>query len=267
LKLRALLVDNEYPVRKELSYLLQHFEDVQVVGEAANASEALKLISDRDYTVIFLDIAMPGLNGNELAYRLREKLDSPTIIFTTASEEYAFAFAVNSLDFLLKPISAEHLKKVLEKVRQLKGSLTAPKNNPTPNEAITPSPKPLHIVPVEHEGRILLLRQNEIFFIYTDRDKVYIKTQKNSYPTNFALCELESRLSSNLFFRCSRCYLVNLQHIRGLIPFLNGTYSIMVDDDEQSEIPMSRSKSRILKEMLGIHNRIFKLSSTKSSTK
>lgn len=264
MKLRALLVDDEYPARKELSYLLQHFEDVQVVGEAANASEALKLISDRDYTVIFLDIAMPGLNGNELAHRLREKLDSPTIIFTTASEEYAFAFAVNSLDFLLKPISAEQLEKALKKVRQLKDSLTAPKNNSAPNEAITPAPRPpLHVVPVEHAGRILLLRQNEIFFIYTDKDKVYIKTQKNSYPTNFALCELESRLNSILFFRCSRCYLVNLQHIRGLIPFLNGTYSIMVNDDEQSEIPMSRSKSRILKEMLGIHNRIFKLSNPK----
>lgn len=263
MKLRALLIDDEYPVRKELSYLLQHFEDVQVVGEAANASEALKLISNQDYTVIFLDIAMPGLNENELANRLQKKLNSPTIIFTTAREEYAFAFAVNGLDFLLKPISAEHLEKALKKVRQLKDSLTAPKNNPPSNEAITPSPKPLHIVPVEQDGRILLLRQHEIFYIYTDKDKVYIKTQNNSYPTNFTLCELEARLNSILFFRCSRCYLVNLQHIRGLVPFLNGTYSILVDDDEQSEIPMSRTKSRILKEMLGIQNRIFKLSSTK----
>jgi two-component system, LytTR family, response regulator len=254
LKLRALLVDDESSAREELRCLLQRFEDVQVVGEAANALEALELISTLDESVIFLDIAMPGFNGIDLAHRLQEKLDSPTIIFITAHEEYAFAFAVNALDYLHKPIQPKLLKEALMKVRQIKAGLTAPMSNPLPpkSEAITPPPKPLEVVPVEQEGKILLLHPDEIVFIYTDKDKVFIKTQKDSYLTHFTLRELELRLNSALFFRSHRCYLVNIQRMRELIPYLNGTYSIVVDDHERSEILVSRAKSRILKEMLGL---------------
>lgn len=255
MKLRALLVDDERPARKELRCLLQHFEDVQVVGEVANASEALELIGNLDYSIIFLDIVMPGLNEIDIEHLLREKLDSTTIIFTTAHEEYAFAFAVNALDYLLKPIHPKRLEEALMKVRQLKGSLTAPKSNPLPHvksEAFTPPPKPLEIVPVEQRGKIILLHPEEIVFIYTDKDKVYIKTQEESYLSRFTLRDLELRLNSTLFFRTHRCYLVNIQRMRELIPYFNGTYNIVVDDPERSEIPVSRTKSRILKVMLGL---------------
>lgn len=255
MKLRSLLVDDESPARNELRYLLQPFEDVQVVGEATNALEALELICNLDYSVIFLDIVMPGLNWIDLAHLLREKSNSPAIIFTTANEEYAFAFAVNALDYLLKPIHPKRLEEALMKVRQLKANLTAPKSILLPTvkrEAITPPPKPLEVVPVEQRGKIILLQQDDIIFIYTDKDNVYIKTQKDSYLTRFTLRELELRLNTTLFFRSHRCYLVNIKRMRELIPYFNGTYTIVVDDHERSEIPVSRTKSRILKEMLGL---------------
>lgn len=253
MKLRSLLVDDESPAREELRYLLQPFEDVQVVGEATNALEALELICNLDYSVIFLDIVMPGLNWIDLAQLLREKSNSPAIIFTTTNEEYAFAFAVNGLDYLLKPIHPKRLEEALIKVRLLKGTLTAPKSIPLPpakREAITP--KPLEVIPVEQRGKIILLHQDDIIFIYTDKDNVYIKTQKDSYLTRFTLRELELRLNTTLFFRSHRCYLVNIKRMRELIPYFNGTYTIVVDDHERSEIPVSRTKSRILKEMLGL---------------
>ncbi|MFZ3373575.1 MAG: response regulator, partial [Desulfitobacteriaceae bacterium] len=160
MKLRALLVDDESPARKELRYLLQPFDDVQVVGEAANALEAMELINNLDYSVIFLDIDMPGINGIDLATQLREKTNPPAIIFTTAHEEYAFAaFAVNALDYLLKPIHTKRLEEAIIKVRQLKGNLTTDKINPQPpakSEAIVPPPKPLDVVPVEQRGKTLL---------------------------------------------------------------------------------------------------------------
>lgn len=255
MKLRALLVDDDCLARKELRDLLQPFEDVQVVGEAANTSEALESICNLDYSIIFLDIVMPDLNRIDLAQLLRDKLDAPTIIFTTAHEEYALAFALNALDYLLKPIHPKRLTEALIKVREFKDSLNAPKINPLPpvkSEAITPSSKLLEVVPVEQSGKIILLRHDEIIFIYTDKDKVYIKTQKDSYLTNFTLRDLELRLNSTPFFRSHRCYLVNLQHVRELIPYFNGTYTIVVDDHERSQILVSRTKSRILKEMLGL---------------
>ncbi|GAB6154894.1 LytTR family transcriptional regulator DNA-binding domain-containing protein [Desulfosporosinus burensis] len=254
MKLRVLLVDDDGSTRQELRYLLQPF-DVQIVGEATNALEALELIYNLDYSLIFLDILMPGLNGIDLAHLLREKSDALTIIFTTAHEEYAFVFALNGLDYLLKPIHPKRLEETLINVRQMKGNLTGPKSKPLPplkSDVITPPIKPLEVVPVELRGKIILLHQNDIIFIYTDKDKVFIKTQKDSYLTRFTLRELEERLNSALFFRSHRCYLVNTQHMRELFPYFNGTYTIVVDDHERSEIPVSRPKSRILKEMLGL---------------
>lgn len=255
MKLRVLLVDEEYPARKELRYLLQPFEDIQIVGEAATSKEALELVSNLDYSVIFLDILMPNLNGVNLAHLLREKMNSATIIFTTVHEEYAFAFSVNALDYLLKPIQPKRLEEALMKIRYLKHNLTEPMGTPmtlVKSEAITPPLKPLEVVPVEQRGKIILLHQEEIIFIYTDKDKVFIKTHKDSYLTRFTLRDLELRLNSTLFFRSHRCYLVNKQHMRELSPYFNGTYTIVTDDHERSEIPVSRTKSRILKEMLGL---------------
>ncbi len=256
MKLRALLVDDESPARKELRYLLQPFDDIQVVGEAANALEAMELINNLDYSVIFLDIDMPGLNGIDVAKLLREKTDPPAIIFTTAHEEYAFAaFAVNALDYLLKPIHTKRLEEAIIKVRQLKLNLTSAKINPpapTKSETAAAPLKPLEVVPVEQRGKTILLRQDEIIFIYTDKDNVYVKTQKDSYLTRFTLRDLELRLNTNLFFRSHRCYLVNIQRMRELIPYFNGTYTVVVDDHERSEIPVSRTQSRKLKEILGL---------------
>ncbi|HBW35076.1 LytTR family DNA-binding domain-containing protein [Desulfosporosinus sp. BICA1-9] len=221
MKLRAILVDDECSDSQELRNLLQPFENVQVVSKAANALEARELI----------------LN-----------LDDST--YNTAHEEYAFA--LNALEHLLKPIHPKRLEEALLKVRQLKGNLTGPKSNPPPIKRETIPPKPLEVVPVELRGKIILLHQDEIIYVYTDKDKVYIKSLKESYLTRFTLRELELRLNSTLFFRSHRCYLVNIQRMRELIPYFNGTYTIVVDDLERSEIPMSRTKSRILKEMLGL---------------
>ncbi|MHB8126921.1 MAG: LytR/AlgR family response regulator transcription factor [Desulfitobacteriaceae bacterium] len=256
MKLRALLVDDESPARKELRYLLQPFDDIQVIGEAANALEAMELINNLDYSVIFLDINMPGLNGIDLAKQLREKPDPPFIIFTTAHEEYAFAaFAVNALDYLLKPIHPKRLQEAISKVRKFNGNLTTAKINqqpPTKSKSIVAPLKPLEVVPVQQRGKTILLRQDEIVFIYTDKDNVYVKTQKESYLTRFTLRDLELRFNSNLFFRSHRCYLVNIQRMRELIPYFNGTYAVVVDDHERSEIPVSRTQSRKLKEILGL---------------
>ena len=110
----------------------------------------------------------------------------------------------------------------------------------------------LDVIPVEQRGKIIILRQEDIIFVYTDKDNVFIKTQAEAYLTRFTLRELEARLNPARFFRCHRCYLVNTQRMKELIPYLNGTYTIVMNDAEQSEIPMSRTKSRILKDLLGL---------------
>jgi two-component system LytT family response regulator len=254
LTLRTLLVDDESLARKELRSLLQPFKDIKVIGEAAHTQEALELIDNLDYAVIFLDIDNPGLNGIDLARQLQEKSDPPSVIFTTVHKDYAFAaFEVNAVDYLLKPIESQRLEQAIAKVRKWRGGQAdSDSKSSTKNKIPATQTKPLEVVPVELRGKTILLRQEEIIYIYTDKDNVYVKTHKESYLTRFTLRDLELRFNSNHFFRSHRCYLVNIQRMRELIPYFNGTYAVVVDDYERSEIPVSRMQSRKLKELLGL---------------
>jgi len=252
MKLRALLVDDESPARKELRYLLQSFEDVQIVGEAENALEAMELIENVRYSVIFLDINMPGLNGIEMARQLSQRPGSPAVIFTTAHEEYAFdAFSVHAYDYLLKPIHPKRLEEALQTVRERKkmNCPTAPRTIPRKKDS---EPRPLEVIPAEQNGKTILIRPEEIIYISTDKDNVYIKTEADAYLTRYTLRELESRLDAQTFFRTHRCYLVNIRKMRELIPYFNGTYTVVVQDADKSEVPVSRTQARRLKEILGI---------------
>jgi DNA-binding LytR/AlgR family response regulator len=252
MKLRALLIDDESPARKELRFLLKSFDDVQIVGEAENALEAMELIENVRYSVIFLDINMPGMNGIELARKLAQKPDPPAVIFTTAHEEYAFdAFNVHAYDYLLKPIHPKRMEEALRTVRERKkmSCPAHPRLTPAKKE---PDRQLLDVIPAEHNGQTILIRPEEIIYISTDKDNVYIKTEKEAYLTRHTLKELESRLDAKTFFRTHRCYLVNIHKMRALIPYFNGAYTVVVQDNEKSEVPVSRTQARKLKEMLGI---------------
>merc|ERR1712137_60650 len=106
--MRALIVDDERLARKELTNLLQEFQEIEIVGEAVNAEDAEEKINSLKPDLLFLDIQMPGKTGFELL----ESLDSvPDVVFTTAYDEYALkAFDYNAMDYLLKPIEPDRLK-------------------------------------------------------------------------------------------------------------------------------------------------------------
>ncbi len=254
MKMRALIVDDEYPARKELRYLLQPYDFVKVVGEATNTIEAMELIDKIDYSVLFLDIDMPGLSGIELAEQLKEKPNPPAIIFITAHENFALAaFAANAADYLLKPINPKRLEEALNKVhKRMEAQVEAvPASAPSSQPEVKPS-LGADMIPVEHRGKTILLHEEDIIYAYTDNDYVYVKTNGEKFLTRFTLKEMESRLNPNIFFRSHRCYLVNIRKTKELVPFFNGTYTLIVDDQEKSEVPVSRTQSKKLRELLGI---------------
>ena len=124
--MKALIVDDERLARTELRRLLTPFKEINIVGEAVNAEDALEKITGLNPELIFLDIQMPGKNGFEML----EELDSvPTIVFTTAYDEYALkAFEYNAMDYLLKPIEPKRLeetvKRLSKRIRRIKLKLT-----------------------------------------------------------------------------------------------------------------------------------------------
>ena len=114
--MRAIIIDDERLARTELRKLLQEFPEVEVVDEASNAEEGVQKIESHNPDLIFLDIQMPGKTGFEM---LQDLDHAPTVIFTTAYDDYALkAFEVNALDYLLKPIEPKRLADAVEKVKK-----------------------------------------------------------------------------------------------------------------------------------------------------
>src|SRR3977135_2876849 len=116
MRVRALIVDDEEPARSELRYLLASHPEIEVVGEAASAAEALDPSRPPAHQVRFLHVDTPGLTGLEAAPLVRERTDPPAVVFVTAHERYAIdAFAVEAFDYLLKPVDPDRLVGAIER--------------------------------------------------------------------------------------------------------------------------------------------------------
>ncbi|MEW6727654.1 LytR/AlgR family response regulator transcription factor [Desulforudis sp. 1088] len=250
MKLKALIVDDEYPARQELRYALSKFDSIEIVGEAANAHEALALIKALDYSVLFLDISMPGMDGLELGAAIQELPKPPFVIFVTAYDEHAVkAFEVNAIDYILKPIEDKRLRMAIDKVMRATqdGHLS---EVPERRERDLGQYR-IDRIPAEVNGKTILVNTKEIVYAFTETDTVYLKTYDDKLSTNFTLKELEARLDPSVFFRTHRCCLVNLRKVKEIIPFFNGTYTLVVEDKERSEVPLSRTQAKKLRQILG----------------
>ncbi|HHY93335.1 MAG TPA: response regulator transcription factor [Firmicutes bacterium] len=254
-KLTALLVDDEEPARRELRFLLEETEQVEVVGEAASGEAAVELTEQLRPDALFLDVQMPGLDGFAVAERvLAEVVPPPLFIFATAYDAYALkAFEVNAVDYLLKPFRADRVAQAVERLQERRGQAE--------NQALASSLKqlveqvrrerePLR-VPVEKNGRIVLLPVREIVFAACREGEVFLKTLADEYPVRTTLGELEERLGRH-FLRVHKGYVVNLDRIAELIPWFHGTYLLVMGDRERTEIPVSRRLAQTLREKLGL---------------
>lgn len=248
--LKALIVDDEYPARKELRYLLESHPEIQVIGEAADSLEALELINAVDYAILFLDIDMPGFSGLELVKRIQNSNKHPYIIFITAHEQFALsAFNVDAVDYLLKPIDPARLAKAIEKI---KARIKTHEPVKKIGEEEKSSSLKLGLIPVEYQGKTILLEESNIIFAQASQDYTYIHTAKERYLTRFTLKELESRLNQQQFYRCHRSYLVNIKKAKEVTPLYNGTLILTVDDTKKSEVPVSRSQAKKIRQILGL---------------
>jgi len=246
-----LIIDDEEPARQELRYLLEQMNEIEIVGEGENAKDALKLLAAIDCSVVFLDIQMPGMSGIELGEVLKSLKKPPAIIFVTAYEEYALqAFEVDAVDYILKPFDSSRIEQAIKKVLSMQRS-EGEENKA--EEQVVKTVAALERIPLEYKGRTLLLAQDDIAYIYTQNEAVYVRTiDDKEYLARFTLKDLEQRLSSEKFFRTHRCYIVNLSRIKEITPYFSGTYTVTLDNKQKTEIPVSRNQARKLKKILGI---------------
>ncbi|OAA93486.1 LytR/AlgR family response regulator transcription factor [Clostridium coskatii] len=254
-KLRCVIVEDEIPAAEELNYIISKYEDLYVEGIAYDGKSGLDLIKNKKPNAVFLDINMPLKNGIELAKVIKKFDKSIDIIFVTAYEQYAVqAFEIYALDYVLKPFDE---KRIAVTIRRLisKWREKSSENEKIPdilNEIVSKIDKESNLVkriPCERQGKIILVNVKDIYYCYIEDDKTYVKTKSDRYLVGTTLYQIEEKTN---FFRCHRSYLVNMDNIKELYSWFNGTYKLVMDDEEKSEIPISRSKVKKLRELLKI---------------
>ena len=107
------------------------------------------------------------------------------------------------------------------------------------------------MIPARLEGRVALVDPADILFVFAQDDRAVLQTAEGGLPTQFTLAELEKRLARSGFFRAHRGYLVNLQHVKEVIPYTRNSFTLVLDDEQETEIPLSKSAARELRELLG----------------
>ena len=246
MRARALIVDDEAPARAELRYLLEEFSHIQVVGEATNGEEALLLLRSLSYDLVLLDIRMPGGTGLEVAAALRELPHPPKVIFTTAHPDHAVeAFDLEAADYLVKPFDADRLGRALDR------ALSNAVDDAPPPSLQPPGTEPLVRIPVQRDGRTVLVDQTAIVYASAVRGYSYLKLADERLRVSLSLNELERRLRGH-FFRTHRAYLVNLDHVRELVPDFKGALALVMDDRQRSRVEVSRRQARELRRRLGM---------------
>lgn len=250
--IRTMVVDDEEPARSELRYLLEQHADVCIVYETGNFQDALAALRQTRPHLVFLDIEMPGMNGIILAEKIQEILQ-PLIVFATAHEEFAHkAFELNAADYLLKPFAPKRVTQCIEKVRALLSARApVPVSGKAGGDAAHPGTCRQKLA-IEQNGKAQIINTADIIAASSSEGQVTIYSVPKTYQVNITLQDLQARLDENQFFRSHRGYLVNIEKIREVIPWFNGTYNLVLDGLTGIEIPVSRQQAPKLKKMFGL---------------
>jgi two-component system response regulator LytT len=281
MSLSALIIDDEQLARDELKYLLDSVGGVEVIAQGTNGIEAVDLIEEHHPDLVFLDVQMPGLDGFAVIKQLKDRNDAsarahpgdepalPQIIFATAYDQYAVrAFDVNAVDYLLKPFDRTRVEQAVERAQQRAKARMAGGATPGAEAQIDALLRLLHQgtglsgparahapakLIVQAQSRLLLVDQADICYAAIDEGIIRVVMQTfEGHSKCRTLEELLEQLDPAVFWRAHRGFVVNINHIREVVPWFKSTYQLRMNDKQQTEIPVSRSQTRRLRELFNL---------------
>lgn len=241
--MKAIIIDDERLARKELNSLLKAHSEVEIMGEAADADEALELIDKLQPDLIFLDIQMPEKTGFDL---LAELDRAPYVVFTTAYDQYAIkAFEVNAFDYLLKPIEPERLARVIEKLLDQirKEAVTTPA---VANNKLTYSDQ----VFVKDGEKCWFVKLENVRYFESDGNYIKVFFDSVRPMIHKSLNALDEKLDEKSFFRASRKHIINLSWVEKIEPWFNG--GLMVELRGGDKVEVSRRQAAKFKEKMSL---------------
>ncbi|QFT54475.1 LytTR family DNA-binding domain-containing protein [Microbulbifer sp. THAF38] len=238
--MKAIIVEDSRLARNELRELLKPHKHINLIAEAQNCEEAISLISEEQPDLVFLDINLPDGNG----FDILEKLDlTPQIIFTTAYDEYAIqAFEVNALDYLLKPINPQKLKRALDK--------TLRETPPTPSSDSISYLDSNNKIFIKDGERCWLIEIGKIRYFENCGNHAQVFFDDSKPFIYKSLAKIEQRLNPEIFFRVNRQQIINLNFIKDIESWINSGLLITMTDGK--EIEVARRPATRLREMLSL---------------
>ncbi|TKC05377.1 response regulator [Pedobacter polaris] len=240
---KTVIIDDELLARQRIKRLLMQYDEIEIIAEAENGDEGLKIIETLKPDLIFLDIEMPVLNGFEMLAKLKHQ---PKVVFTTAYDQYAIkAFEEGSIDYLLKPIEIERLEKTIKKLKQ-----TNLVSAQVPIEELLrqiQGKKSIKTLTVKLGDKILLIKLDDIVHIQAEDKYVFLHTvDDKKHLTDFTLSTLEEKLPEE-FLRIHRSEIINTEYIKEIRKGFNGALIFVLNNQTETRVTSSRSNSEALR--------------------
>lgn len=229
-EIRVIIADDEPGMRLIERKMIERVDGFVLVGEAENGNELLQLVEEHRPHVVFLDVEMPGKTGVECARQIQDMDPAIILIFATAHDQYmGDAFEVYAFDYLLKPFKVDRVMQTLERARA--------RLIRTSDEEQLPVLPPT-AVPKAATGRLMLRHKEGVSFINLsdillvqreDRSTVIYTSGGGRYVTSDSLGETEARLDPQVFFRCHKSYIINLNQVSAITPYGRWTYVVRLN--------------------------------------
>jgi two-component system LytT family response regulator len=236
-KIKTILVDDEAASRESLKDILKSYQEILIAAECVNGYEAIKEIKEKNPDLVFLDIQMPKLDGFDVVELLGK--DAPLVVFVTAYDEFALkAFEAEALDYILKPVRDDRMKKVIERVkglisgqesRSLESVIDIHRSRLTPvSRVLIRDGVHVHVIPTR-----------EIVYFEAQDDYVMIYTDSRSYLKSDRISSLEGILDQTQFCRIHRSYIINVNHLSKIEPYSKDSKRAVLKN--KKTLPISRS--------------------------
>ncbi|AFQ43110.1 LytR/AlgR family response regulator transcription factor [Desulfosporosinus meridiei] len=252
--IKIVLVDDEQPAREELRFLLEKNSEMEIIGEFSSGVQTIEGIPNLQPEVIFMDVHLQDMDGIDVVRALQQLDMRASVVFATAYDVHAIrAFELNAVDYILKPFSQERLKVTIDRIQQRIQShdqeLTQKISRLIQEIGVKQRPRKLAAT---SKGRVVLIDPQELLYVVAEGRYASLVTEHKMWPTTFSLHEIEERLDPAQFLQTHRAYIVNLDRIKEVIPWFNSTYKIIIDGEKATEIPVSRTYIKKLKERLDV---------------
>jgi len=243
--IRAILADDDADQRKILKYYLKKYPEIKIVSEVSEGDRVLQHVKRFYPDVLFLDVELPGKSGIEVARQLSREDFHPLIVFFTSYPQYAVeGFEVEAVDYLVKPVEPARLEKAIQRIMAELADHIPAASAPQPIET-------LQFLSIMFNDHARVVSVDDIVFFSVESGTVYVHLKKFSGPLRYrSIKRLEAELDPKRFVRVHRKYLVNVAHVREIVNWFKHSYHIIMDDEKQTELPLSRRGARELRKLI-----------------